>query len=59
MPTSRTPRLEPRALLRERLIDAVAISADGETVAYSERTVVDGVDQAFAEQGAGLEPGSA
>ena len=45
MPTSRTPRLEPRALLRERLIDAVAISADGETVAYSERTVVDGADR--------------
>jgi dipeptidyl aminopeptidase/acylaminoacyl peptidase len=45
MPTTRTPRLEPRALLRERLIDAVAISTDGSRVAYSERTVADGADR--------------
>src|SRR3954470_12493401 len=45
MPTTRTTRLEPRALLRERLIDGVAVSPDGGRVAYSERTVADGPDR--------------
>ena len=45
MPTQHLSRLSPTDLLRERLIEAIAISPGGTMVAYSERRVVAGKDR--------------